>query len=145
MTKATQKRQSFIKDAGLFAGASYLATAINVVNGILLRSFILPGSMGIWSFLQVLLGYSKYATLGTGPALVPGANRRRSCTTLRGSDGNPDGLIVSRWRTIEGLITCGLRLAQPALSSQCDVFGTDNRLHKHTMRRSLIGKKLHHS
>lgn len=64
------RKTEIIKDAGLYAGSSYAATFIDVLNGVLMRNLIAPASMGVWSFLQVILSYSKYATLGTGPALV---------------------------------------------------------------------------
>ena len=64
------RKNDIIKDAGLYAGSSYAATFIDVLNGIVLRNLIAPASMGVWSFLQVILSYSKYSTLGTGPALV---------------------------------------------------------------------------
>jgi len=64
------RKTEIIKDAGLYAGSSYAGTFIDVLNGILMRNLIAPASMGVWSFLQVILSYSKYATLGTGPALV---------------------------------------------------------------------------
>ena len=64
------RKTDIIKDAGLYAGSSYAATFVDVLNGIVLRNLIAPASMGVWSFLQVILSYSKYSTLGTGPALV---------------------------------------------------------------------------
>lgn len=69
-TPDTSRKATILKDAGLYAGSSYAATFLDVFNGILMRNFIAPASMGVWSFLQVILSYSKYATLGTGPALV---------------------------------------------------------------------------
>ena len=39
----------------------------------------------------------------------------------------PHRLSVSRWHPIEGLISCDLRLAEPARSSLRYVFGNDKR------------------
>ena len=63
-------RSAIIKDAGIYAGASYVSTFLDAANGILLRNFINPAGMGVWALLQVILNYSRYITLGTGPALV---------------------------------------------------------------------------
>ena len=64
------RKTEILKDAGLYAGSSYAATFLDILNGVALRNLIAPASMGVWSFLQVILSYSKYSTLGTGPALV---------------------------------------------------------------------------
>ena len=63
-------RSAIIKDAGLYAGAKYASSFLDVGNGILLRNFINPVGMGVWALLRVILNYSSYITLGTGPALV---------------------------------------------------------------------------
>ncbi len=56
-------------DAFFYAAANYIAQGIGILNSFLLRAFLGPAAIGIWSVLQVILGYCGYASLGTTRAL----------------------------------------------------------------------------
>ncbi len=58
------KRKEIFKDAGIYAVSSYIAQAIDMVNGILVRRFLGPANMGVWAFLQVIQNYAKHSSLG---------------------------------------------------------------------------------
>ncbi|MCM8775256.1 MAG: oligosaccharide flippase family protein [Candidatus Omnitrophica bacterium] len=64
------KKKSIITDTAAYAAANYVAQGIGIVNSILLRRFMGPVSMGIWSLLQVILGYCGYASFGTTKAMA---------------------------------------------------------------------------
>jgi O-antigen/teichoic acid export membrane protein len=66
----SQRKKKIISDAFYYAGANYLAQAIGILNSIFLRRFLGPASMGMWSILQVVLGYCGYASFGTTKALM---------------------------------------------------------------------------
>ncbi|OPZ24160.1 MAG: Polysaccharide biosynthesis protein [bacterium ADurb.BinA186] len=59
-----------LKDTVLFAAANYVAQGIGILNSFLLRNFMGPAGMGVWSVIQVILGYCGYASLGTTRALA---------------------------------------------------------------------------
>lgn len=63
-------RQSLIKNTSWYAFASYIAQGIGIINSFALRRFLGPESMGIWSVIQVLLGYCGQASIGTTQALA---------------------------------------------------------------------------
>ena len=58
------QKKTIIKDASIYALGSYGARAFDIVNGIVIRSFLGPTAMGIWAFLQVILNYAKHSGLG---------------------------------------------------------------------------------
>ena len=62
------KRKEIFKDAGIYAVSSYIAQAFDILNGILVRRFLGPTNMGIWSFLQIIQNYAKHAGLGVTTA-----------------------------------------------------------------------------
>lgn len=62
------RRKDILKDATIYALSSYGAQFFDIVNGILLRRFLGPANMGIWSFLQVIQNYAKHAGLGVTTA-----------------------------------------------------------------------------
>lgn len=62
------RRKEIFKDTAIFTASSYLAQVFDMVNGILLRRFLGPANMGIWSFLQVIQNYAKHAGLGVAVA-----------------------------------------------------------------------------
>ncbi len=59
-----------LRDTAVFAGANYVIQALGIVNSIALRRFMGPAAMGVWSILQVILGYCGYANLGTTKAMA---------------------------------------------------------------------------
>jgi len=58
-------RKNVLKDVGTYAGSAYISQIFDFVNGILVRKFLGPSTMGLWSLLQVVISYSKYSLLGT--------------------------------------------------------------------------------
>ena len=58
-------KKEIIKDIGLYAFSSYLTQAIDVVISISMKRFLGPTFSGVWTSLQVILVYAKYASLGT--------------------------------------------------------------------------------
>ncbi len=76
------KKIAILKDTVLYTFANYIVQAVGVVNSIALRRFMGPESMGIWSFLQVILGYCGYASFGTTKAM------QRDYPYLRGKGEN---------------------------------------------------------
>ncbi len=58
-------RKAILKDVGTYASSAYAAQFLDFINGILVRRFLGPASMGLWAFLQVIVTYSKYSLLGT--------------------------------------------------------------------------------
>jgi O-antigen/teichoic acid export membrane protein len=63
-------KASLLRDTLVYGGANYVVQAIGVVNSVALRRFMGPVSMGIWSILQVILGYCGYASFGTTKAMA---------------------------------------------------------------------------
>lgn len=62
------RKTEIIKDTAFYALTTYGAQAFDLINGIFIRRFLGPTSMGVWTFLQVILNYSKHASLGTTTA-----------------------------------------------------------------------------
>lgn len=62
------KRREIFKDAGIYTASSYIAQALDVVNGLLVRRFLGPANMGVWTFLQVIQSYAKHSSLGVTTA-----------------------------------------------------------------------------
>jgi O-antigen/teichoic acid export membrane protein len=65
----TSRKFNMFRDAVLYAGANYIAQGIGIFNSFLLRGFLGPAAIGMWSVIQVILGYCGYASLGTTRAL----------------------------------------------------------------------------
>lgn len=66
----SQRKIQMLKDTLVYGGANYISQALGIVNSVLLRRFMGPAAMGIWSVIQVLLGYAGQASLGTTKALA---------------------------------------------------------------------------
>ena len=64
----TEKRK-ILRQVGSFASASLLTQGITVIASILTRRFLGPLQMGVWSFIQVILIYAEYSTLGINNAV----------------------------------------------------------------------------
>lgn len=64
------KQKLFVFHVGFYTFASLIVQAITVVVSILSRLFLGPFQMGIWAFIQVLLTYSDYVSLGTNNAIA---------------------------------------------------------------------------
>jgi len=61
---------SVLKDTLKYSTASYIAQFLGVINSVALRNFMGPAAMGVWSILQVILGYCGYASFGTTKAMA---------------------------------------------------------------------------
>lgn len=59
-----------LKDTLVYTTANYLSQAIGIFNSVFLRLFMGPVAMGVWSVLQVVLGYCGHASFGTTRALA---------------------------------------------------------------------------
>jgi len=68
MKKFVSKKSEIFTHMGIYSFASQLTQVISVISGILIRNFLGPFQMGIWSTLSLVLSYSKYTTLGTTKA-----------------------------------------------------------------------------
>lgn len=64
------QKEVMIQDTVVYTGANYVSQAIGMINSIVLRRFMGPMSMGVWSLLQVILEYCGYASFGTTKALA---------------------------------------------------------------------------
>lgn len=64
------KKRSIIQSTTGYTAANSLAQGIGMINSIVLRGFMGPRAMGVWSLLQVILGYCGYASFGTTKALA---------------------------------------------------------------------------
>lgn len=62
------KRKEIFKDVSIYTLSSYIAQAFDVINGLLVRRFLGPANMGVWTFLQVIQSYGKHSSLGVTTA-----------------------------------------------------------------------------
>lgn len=61
--------RKILKDIGFYSSSILLTQGITVAASILTRRFLGPAQMGVWAFLQTLLGYADYSALGTTTAV----------------------------------------------------------------------------
>ncbi|MBI4398684.1 MAG: oligosaccharide flippase family protein [Candidatus Omnitrophica bacterium] len=61
-------KKEIIKDVSLYAFATYLTQALDIVISILMKRFLGPAASGIWAGLQVILMYARHVNLGTADA-----------------------------------------------------------------------------
>jgi len=64
MTTSPEKRKEILKQAGIYTLGTQLTQLITLFAAVLSRRFLGPTQTGIWSALQILVDYSKYATMG---------------------------------------------------------------------------------
>jgi len=64
------KKNRILKDVAVYSLASYIVQVLGIVNSIALRGFMGPAAMGVWSIIQVILGYCGYASFGTTKAMA---------------------------------------------------------------------------
>lgn len=62
-------KRSLVRHTAYYSLANYGAQGLGMINSILLRRFLGPVSMGVWSLMQVVLGYCGYASFGTTKAM----------------------------------------------------------------------------
>jgi O-antigen/teichoic acid export membrane protein len=60
--------RAVLKDIRFYTAAILLTQVVTVIASLLTRRFLGPTQMGVWVFLQVLLGYAEYLALGTTAA-----------------------------------------------------------------------------
>jgi O-antigen/teichoic acid export membrane protein len=120
------KKISILKDTAVYTLANYIVQVFGFVNSIALRRFMGPAAMGIWSILQVILGYCGYASFGTTKAM------QRDYPYLRGRGEHERaeqlkdltltfsmimsvipaafllGYLTLRWQTLNPLLRAGL-------------------------------------
>jgi O-antigen/teichoic acid export membrane protein len=65
MSQQRSKKKEILKQASVYSIGTQLTQMITLVSAILSRRFLGPTQTGIWSTLQILVDYSKYATMGT--------------------------------------------------------------------------------
>ncbi|MBI4971823.1 MAG: oligosaccharide flippase family protein [Candidatus Omnitrophica bacterium] len=61
-------KKEIIKDVGLYAFATYLTQAIDIVISVVMKRLLGPTFSGVWASLQVILIYAKHINLGTTDA-----------------------------------------------------------------------------
>lgn len=61
-------RRRVLKDIRFYSGSILLTQMVTVAASVLTRRFLGPTQMGVWAFLQTLLGYAEYSALGTTAA-----------------------------------------------------------------------------
>ena len=66
----SELKREVIKNTVKYTSAQYGARVLGFIASIGMRRFLGPHSMGIWSLLLVVVGYSKYTSLGVNNALV---------------------------------------------------------------------------
>jgi O-antigen/teichoic acid export membrane protein len=66
----SSRKSAMIQDTVRYTLAQNAVHALGVVNSVALRRFLGPSAMGLWSILQVILGYAGYASLGTTKTLA---------------------------------------------------------------------------
>ena len=64
------RKESIIKDTASYSLFHYLTQGIGFVTAFLVRKFLGPYYMGIWSLLKVVLSYFSYMGLGVNTAAV---------------------------------------------------------------------------
>lgn len=64
MTTSPGKRNEILKQAGIYTVGTQLTQLITLFAAVFSRRFLGPTQTGIWSALQILVDYSKYATMG---------------------------------------------------------------------------------
>jgi len=77
-----EHKKQLLKDTTYYSIANYIAQGFGIVNSVALRRFLGPAGMGIWSLLQIILGYCGYASFGTTKAMA------RNYPILRGKGEN---------------------------------------------------------
>ena len=70
MTPESSTKKTMVRHTVRYASANYAAQGIGIVNSVLLRRFMGPAAMGVWSLIQVILGWCGHASFGTTKALA---------------------------------------------------------------------------
>lgn len=104
-----RQKHAMIQDTARYTLSNTLAQAIGVVNSVVLRRFLGPQAMGIWSILQVVLGYCGYASFGTTKAMA----RDYPYYRAKGEDRKANELknLTLTFSLVMSLIPAGIILA----------------------------------
>ena len=79
--KRSSDRKNIVRDVSFFSGGTYVSQAMFFIRGFLNAKLLGPALYGIWSALNIILGYSSYAQMGALNAMnreIPYQNGRRS-------------------------------------------------------------------
>lgn len=63
------KTRGIFKQVSLYASASYITQFLAMIAGVATRIFLGPYLMGIWTTIQLVVGYCEYSSLGIDAAL----------------------------------------------------------------------------
>ncbi|MFH1800838.1 MAG: oligosaccharide flippase family protein [Candidatus Omnitrophota bacterium] len=66
----TSRKKEIMRQSGIYSASTLLTQLITFIAAFLTRRFLGPTQMGIWSTLQILVDYSKYAAMGTMTAVA---------------------------------------------------------------------------
>jgi O-antigen/teichoic acid export membrane protein len=110
---SAKRTHAIIKDTALYSAANFFSQIIGIFTSILLRKFLGPVYIGIWSLAQVLLGYCGYASFGTTKALM----RDYPCLLAKGENQNAEKLknVILTFSMIASIIPMVLLLGYTCL------------------------------
>lgn len=66
---SARRAPSLLRDASRYTGATYLAQIGSFAVGLVTKGLLGPANVGIWSLLNILLGYLAAAQIGVGDAI----------------------------------------------------------------------------
>lgn len=114
-------KKEILKQAWIYSAGTQLTQLITLAAAILSRRFLGPAQTGIWSALQIIVDYSKYATLGTMDA----ASREIPTALGRGDGEKADRIknltftfISSSSLIIAAMVFTAAWVARPWLSRE---------------------------
>ncbi len=67
---AAPPRRSILRDASQYTGATYLTQVGSFITGLVTKGLLGPANVGIWSLLNILLGYFALVQVGTLDAMA---------------------------------------------------------------------------
>lgn len=76
------KTKEILGHFGVYISGVQIKQLITIVGALVIRRFLGPLQMGIWSMLQIILTYAKYSTLGTSDATtreIPYYRGKKEC------------------------------------------------------------------
>lgn len=59
------KSKQILGDIGFYSSSIVLTQVVTVVAAVMMRHFLGPTQVGVWSFIQIVLMYAEYSSLGT--------------------------------------------------------------------------------
>lgn len=85
----SEKKKKIVKDVMAYGASGYISQGIGIFISFLIRRFLGPVNMGIWSLVNMIVDYALVAHLGTGDALyfkIPfhiGKNDKKEAETVQ--------------------------------------------------------------